>query len=347
MNPNTQTSPGIGPLGAQFSALGGVIIDVVGTNGQRLTAQIPAASMFKGWPGLAWQPVGSTTFDGATIEAALGGGIAKANLRVTLVDGDCGSPNPVYVAMFGSGYFPYYRGTPQPPDWDFDAGQNLYFGFADTTGPPCSAVIWASASPIAWTPRGTRTTFSRDFPGTYALWDIVYTVIPHPAHYMAPVQAGVAPGVWPVTGWFAVPDASLAALYDVMLTGTITVGVHDVGAGDQYFDFTQGLAVDVIDIPIQPPVIPPEEPPDVFGSLLLDLWVWRELHRFSALTQDLNFPPGYGKALLYALMVEMFSEYPAAAKKYDFDELLAETEDAVKDLEVLNVSDAVAAEPPV
>ena len=164
-NPNTQVSPGIGALGAQFSALGGVIIDVVGANGQRLTAQIPAGSMFKGWPGLGWQPVGNTTFDGATIAAALGGGIVKANLRVTLVDGDCGSPNPVYVAMFGAGYFPYYRGTPQPADWDFDGGQNLYFGFQDVRpGPPCSAAIWASALPIAWTPRGTRTTRSPDSP---------------------------------------------------------------------------------------------------------------------------------------------------------------------------------------
>lgn len=79
----------------------------------------------------------------------------------------------------------------------------------------------------------------------------------------------------------------------------------------------------------------------------LKLWVWRELHKFTGLGQDLNFPPGYAKALLYALMLEMYTEYPAAAKKYDFDELMAEAEDAAKDLDILNVSDAVAAEPPL
>ena len=133
---------------------------------------------------------------------------------------------------------------------------------------------------------------------------------------MTPVQAGVAPGVWPATGWFAVPDASLAALYDVMLTGQITVGVHDIGAGDQYFDFTQGLAVDVIEIPIQPPVdssggasgcfrVPPARPVGMAGAAQI----------LGALTRTLISRPAMGRRCLYALMVEMFDEYPGGREE--------------------------------
>ena len=47
-NPDTQSSPGIGPLPNKFSPLGGVIIDILGKNGQRVTAQIAANRLFCG-----------------------------------------------------------------------------------------------------------------------------------------------------------------------------------------------------------------------------------------------------------------------------------------------------------
>lgn len=89
-----------------------------------------------------------------------------------------------------------------------------------------------------------------------------------------------------------------------------------------------------------PPVTPP-------ASVYLDLWVWRQLETFDSLDQDLNFPPGYERALLYALARELYLSFPAAARKYDFDELVADGEAAAKEIDDLNASNAVAEEPPI
>jgi hypothetical protein len=48
MNNDTQISPGIGALPADFSAAGGIVVDLLGTNGNRITAQIPPSKLFKG-----------------------------------------------------------------------------------------------------------------------------------------------------------------------------------------------------------------------------------------------------------------------------------------------------------
>lgn len=350
MNTDTLTSPGIGILSSAFADLGGCIIDVVGLNSVRVTAQIAAGRMFRGWvagyqppgPGLPpgvppWKVVADTSFNGPALTTALGGGIAKANIRLTLYDGDSGSPNPVYVAMFGAGNFPYLRATTQPNNYDFDGGNNLGVGFENTAG-----------SPVICGYMGATTTYRLDasaatigtftgFPGCLALTDPTFAATPKPPLYMTPVQPGQPAGVWPVTGWISVPGTALAALYAILGTGHINIGVNDpLSSGDEYFDFTQGLASDVVDIPFTPP-----------GSshTSLDLWVWRELNRFDALDVDLNFPPGYAKALMYALALEFFPEYPAAAAKYDYGELAAEVDAALIDLEKLNASDAVAQEP--
>ena len=351
MNTDTMTSPGIGLLPSQFATLGGCIIDLLGVNGKRVTAQIAAGAMFRGWAAgfqptswpldplpNPWLLVGQSNFDGAAVADALGGGIAAANLRITLEDGDSGSPNPVYVAMFGSGNFPYLRATTQPGDYDFDGGENLAFGFADVDGNPVACGYMGACTTYRLDASGNTIGTFTGFPGVFALTDPLYSGVSRPAGYMTPVQAGQAPGVWPVTGWFSVPIDALPALFAAVETGTVHLGINDaLSAGDQFYDFTAGLALDVIGIPFTPAP----------SFATLDLWVWRQLHKFEELTQDLNFPPGYEKALLYALAAEMFTEYPAAAKKFDLEELLAEAEDAVKDLEILNASDAVSMEPPV
>lgn len=335
VNSDTQTSPGIGALPDAFGALGGCIIDVVGESGTRVTAQISAASMFKGWTSpAAWTVVGSTSFDGASVVAALGAGITKANIRISLYDGDSGSPNPVYVAMFPGG-FPYIRSTPQPDDYDFDGGDNLYFGFSDVDGNPVNCGSMGAATTYRLdAAEATYDTFT-GFPGCYALTDLTQTAA-RPSHYMTPVQAGQPDGVWPATGWFTVPDESLAALYAVLATGTVHVGFHDISPGDQYVDFTLGLAADVINIPFTPPNA---------AHTWLDLWVWRQLTQFVDREQTLAFPPGYYKALLYSLALEMFNEYPAAALRYDFKELTADVDAAMQELELLHASNAAAKEP--
>ena len=352
MNNDTQISPGIGPLAPQFSVLGGCIIDVVGINGKRATAQISAGSMFKGWvagytptgwplspPVAPWKRVGATTFDGSSIAAALGGGITKANIRITLADGDSGSGNPVYVAMFGAGSFPYIRATTQPSNYDFDGGNNLYFGFEDIAGNPVSCGYMGAATTFRLDAAGaTIDTFS-GFPGIFALTDPSYAAVPKPAHYMTPVQAGQSPGVWPATGWFAVGGGDLSKLYAVLASGAIRVGINDaLSPGDQYYDFTLGLAADVVTIPFETP-----------QHSFLDLWVWRVLTAFTGLEQALTFPPGFQLALTSALAAEMLAggQYPAASARYDYDEMAAEAEDAASDLDTMNLSDAAALEPPL
>jgi hypothetical protein len=359
MSTETITSPGIGVLNiaAGFSVLGGCVIDLLGNNGKRATAQISARSMFKGWqagytptswplspPVNPWLMAGQTTFDGAAVGDLLGGGIQAANLRITLEDGDSGSPNPVYAAMFGTYPFPYLRATAQPANYDFDGGHNLFFGFEDVDGNPVSCGYMGECTTYRLDAAGENYDTFTGFPGVFALTDAFYGSVAKPAHYMTPVQPGAPDGVWPVTGWFPVPDDKLDALYASVLAGRIRVGVNDaLSAGDQYYDFTLGLGADVLNIPLL--VTPGTLVGDQFAWL--DLWVWRQLHQFDALTQDLNFPPGFQQALLYALAVEMFPEFPAAAKKYDLDELMAEADDALRGLEILNTSDAVAMEPPV
>jgi len=265
-NTDTQTSPGIGELPSQFAPLGGCIIDVVGLNDVRLTTQKAASQMFKGWvgslgpaqsvpdPTRTWLVVAQNAFDASSLATLLGGGIQKANIRITLYDGDSGSPNPVYVAMFGAGSFPYIRWTTQPGDYDFDGGHNLWLGFEDVNANPLPCGYMGECTTYRLGPGpdyDTIDTFT-GFPGAFALTDPAFSSTPKPSEYMTPVQVGADPGIWPVTGWFSVPDIYLAALYNEMLTGLLKIGVHDISAGDQYYDFTIGLPEDPPNIPIIP-----------------------------------------------------------------------------------------------
>src|SRR4051812_49353899 len=228
MSTETLTSPGIGTLDPAlgFSVLGGCVIDLLGTNGERATAQISARSMFKGWQagfrptswpiGIyvnPWLVVGQTTFDGAALAAHLGGGLAAANIRITLEDGDSGSPNPAYSAMFGSYPFPYLRVTAQPADYDFDGGSNLFFGFEDVLGNPVSCGSMGACTTYRLDAAGANYDTFTGFPGVFALTDPYFAAWTKPAHYMTPVQTGQAAGVWPVTGWFSVPGDKLDELY--------------------------------------------------------------------------------------------------------------------------------------
>jgi hypothetical protein len=52
-----------------------------------------------------------------------------------------------------------------------------------------------------------------------------------------------------------VPAANLPDLYQVLLTGNLKLGILDRSPGDQYYDFTMGLAGDVLDVPLFPPTI--------------------------------------------------------------------------------------------
>jgi hypothetical protein len=334
-NIDTQTSPGIGMLPPAFSVMGGLIIDMVGVTGRRLTQQTAGSHLFKGWvpPSPNWLTIIADHLAGIDFPSILGNGLSAANFRITLYDGDSGSPNPVYVAQFGAGHFYYTRSTPQPPDFDFDGGQNLFFGFLDVFGNPVNCGFMGETTTYRLdNADATHDTFT-GFPGVFGETDLyVINHVAAPDPYYLPAFA--------VTGWFRVPPAHLNDLYQALLSGVLQVGVYDISPGDQYFDFTLGLAEDVIDIPITP-TEPPPTPPGEPGNLYLDLWVWRLLTQFSALDETVDFPPGYEKALRYALAAQLAIEY---GRDSEVQEALAR--DAELAIEGLNASNDLAIEDP-
>jgi hypothetical protein len=308
----------------------------VGSNGQRLTQQISASRLFKGWTpaGFNWLTVIADDLAGIDFATLLGGGLGAANMRITLQDGDSGSPNPVYVAQFGSGNFYYLRSTPQPPDWDFDGGRNLFFGFMDVFGTPVNCGFMGETTTFRLNSSGVTVEHFTGFPGVFGETD-PNAIFPGGGVIRQPSPAYMPP--FAVTGWFKVPPASLFDMYQALLSGVLRVGIYDISPGDQFFDFTLGLAADVIDIPITtPPPIPPG--PSVN---YLDLWVWRLLTQFSSLTESVEFPPGYEKALRYALAAQLAIEYGRDAVTQE-----ALANDAEAAIEGLNASNDLAIEDP-
>lgn len=269
-NINTQVSPGIGALPEQFSPMGGCIVDLVGVNDARFTAQISASRMFQGWvgslgpnqaapdPTRAWTRIATEQFKASDIASRLGGGLQSANIRITLYDGDSGSPNPVYEAMFGAGSFPYSRWSAQPANFDFDGGTNLYIGFEDAAGNPVDCGVMGQTTTYRLDEANETIETFTGFPGVFALTDTRIST-PRPPAYPQP---------FPVTGWFQVPADKLDELYQALCTGSLKLGMHDTTPGDQYLDFTQGLAADVVSIPLFPPKVISfvAEPTQVTGS---------------------------------------------------------------------------------
>ncbi|WP_425228663.1 PEPxxWA-CTERM sorting domain-containing protein [Sphingomonas sp.] len=94
----TTTSPTGGALPAGVTKVGGVVVDLTGTNGNRIVSQLSAASLFVGFstdpatkPGTSnGNPLvfGTQTGFTSTVLSALGGGLTGASFRITLYDGD-------------------------------------------------------------------------------------------------------------------------------------------------------------------------------------------------------------------------------------------------------------------
>lgn len=84
----TFNSPTGQPLPASVSAVGGIVVDFIGLNGNRLVAQRAASGLFVGDPVGSPILIGSQSGFTSSLLATLGGGIAKAAFRVSLYDGD-------------------------------------------------------------------------------------------------------------------------------------------------------------------------------------------------------------------------------------------------------------------
>ncbi len=86
MTMTSLTSKGALPSGV--TEVGGMVLDLVGANGTRVTSQLSASSLYNGFfytnPGI----IGTQTGFDATVLGALGGGLSEAAVRLTVYDGD-------------------------------------------------------------------------------------------------------------------------------------------------------------------------------------------------------------------------------------------------------------------
>jgi hypothetical protein len=92
----TTTSPTqSGALPNNISAVGGIVLDLIGANDARVISQLSAASLFQGWP--SWRnpntTIGTQTGFTASVISALGGGLKEVGIRFTLYDGDTAKSN--------------------------------------------------------------------------------------------------------------------------------------------------------------------------------------------------------------------------------------------------------------
>ncbi len=85
----TTTSP-LGALGAGFSEVGGIVLDMKGANGARVTSQLSAANMFSGYGSYYSNTltIGTQTGFTSSLLSALGGGLQEVAVRMTHWDGD-------------------------------------------------------------------------------------------------------------------------------------------------------------------------------------------------------------------------------------------------------------------
>lgn len=76
------------------TSVGGIVVDLVGTNGTRVMSQISAGGLFSGdVSGVTNVNIGSQGSWDSTVTNALGGGIAEAAFRLSLFDGDNAAGN--------------------------------------------------------------------------------------------------------------------------------------------------------------------------------------------------------------------------------------------------------------
>ena len=91
----TVTSPAGGTLPSNVTAVGGIVVDLIGANGTRVVSQVAASSEYIGTAPASQYPLlfGTQTGFNSSVVGALGGGISSAAFRVSLYDGDSQAGN--------------------------------------------------------------------------------------------------------------------------------------------------------------------------------------------------------------------------------------------------------------
>ncbi|MBU2894081.1 PEP-CTERM sorting domain-containing protein [Colwellia sp. D2M02] len=110
--PMTSTSlTSAGTLSESVSTVGGVVFDLIGLNGTRVTSQLAASSLYVGYFDTEQGLIGTQNGWDNTVWGALGGGIAEAAVRLTVSDGDTGvgdfdyNENNLFVNSMNFGNF--------------------------------------------------------------------------------------------------------------------------------------------------------------------------------------------------------------------------------------------------
>lgn len=99
--PLTTTSPTGGALPSGVTAVGGIVADLTGTNGNRIVSQVAASTEFIGnAPAVSTFVFGTQSGFDASVVNQLGGGIASASFRISLYDGDSQSGDFDYNQNF-------------------------------------------------------------------------------------------------------------------------------------------------------------------------------------------------------------------------------------------------------
>ena len=80
--------------------IGGIVLDMVGTNNVRVVSQLSASSLFSGFSGANPFAIGTQTGFTAGVLAALGGGLQELAIRITLYDGDTAAGDNVLDTGF-------------------------------------------------------------------------------------------------------------------------------------------------------------------------------------------------------------------------------------------------------
>ncbi|MFV0423715.1 PEP-CTERM sorting domain-containing protein [Oleidesulfovibrio sp.] len=83
---NSLTSKGTLP--GSVSEVGGIVIDLVGLNDNRVVAQLAASGLYIGYAAGNPQVIGTQTGFSSAVVDALGGGLSEVAVRVSLWDGD-------------------------------------------------------------------------------------------------------------------------------------------------------------------------------------------------------------------------------------------------------------------
>ncbi|MEY8215272.1 MAG: PEP-CTERM sorting domain-containing protein [Colwellia sp.] len=77
-----------GTVNSGISEVGGIVFDLIGTNGTRITSQLSASSLYAGYFGSSYGDIGSQSGFDSSVYSALGGGISEASVRISVSDGD-------------------------------------------------------------------------------------------------------------------------------------------------------------------------------------------------------------------------------------------------------------------